>query len=854
MLSFRDRSVLFILLALLLALMEISAPLHGETSADDVVLTPLTEDGRSTSLAWAYHGNRIVFVREISNTQSQLWIMNSDGSEQKAVSPIGYPFFAEWSWAGDKLSYEFANARQRESQGGVYIYDVETDRTMSISAHHTLSSIDEDEGPVWSADDKYVIYKVYARPSKTDQLWVVDTKPGKNNLLLSELGEGNSPCFSKTTPNIIALRIVSDGDGFDVATVRPDGQEFIRLTDVGAQSIRTRNPSYSPSGEWIAFGSDVDMTQNERENGRGDCWIARPDGSEAINLTNATSPATENQLVLWSYRWSWDSRWIVASGYRYDNQGNRISTRYFVDPVNGGYWPILTSDPRTTGEIQFVESMKWSYDSTKIIFVTKRFTVKNWGGEAQYENKRYALMIYDVAKNEFEDLLEFDEKLDRKSIQAEDDRDEMMNISWSPDNRSILITIATIISEAEDILQSDIYRLDLPDRLISKKAALHIGPPTGRGDLVIAASNDSITGQQAMPDTAQPAQAETVTTADDEQFVTEVINPKNMTVEEVKSTLPVKYNQYTTDNAARNIILFKGPSSLLKEFRRDLELVDTPPPHILVDMLAVELSDEANRSLGLDWTWAKGHFGLYQPGGNAIRDLSPDESLNGLITYPGVGQTFYNGVGRMSREFFVRLNTLVRNGEAMILANPRTVSLSGKESKINIRKTLNFFFNEGFDTAGRPIVKKSDISSETMGRIIPTLLPDGKIHLVVDVGVGSFLFTSEQGLPEQTTRQSTTEVTVQAGQTIVIGGLRQQEEGTTETKVPFFGDIPLLGWLFKNEVVTIRHSVLTIFITPRILKPGETVPQWPKVNREDHPMVPIMDPPTGDPPEEESGE
>jgi len=162
---------------------------------------------------------------------------------------------------------------------------------------------------------------------------------------------------------------------------------------------------------------------------------------------------------------------------------------------------------------------------------------------------------------------------------------------------------------------------------------------------------------------------------------------------------------------------------------------------------------------------------------------------------------------------------------------------------INIRKTLNYFFNEGFDVSGRPIVKKSDISADTEGRIVPTLLADGTIHLNVDIKVGNFTFTPDVGLPELTTRQSTTEVTVQEGQTLVLGGLRQQEMSSSITKVPILGDMPLIGVLFKQEETEIKNSVLTIFITPHVLQPNSPAPEWPQLNPEDHKLVPIMDEP-----------
>ena len=814
-----------------------SAPAHGEKIAEGVTLVPLTQDGLSSAVAWAYHGSKVAFVRETSQTQSRLMVMNSDGTDQVAVTEIGLPFFAEWSWKGDRISYEYANAPQDESQGGIYIHDLESNDRLSVSAPYTLSSFDEDDGPLWSADDRHVVYQVKVGPSQKRQLWVADTESGQLERLLPTLGEGRETRWSPLVPPRISLQIQAAGDMFDVATVDPDGRNFIRLTDVGAQSIRNRRPRWSPTGEWIAYADNVDMTQSERDSGRYDVWIARPDGSERRNLTNATSPATEKQLAVYSVFWSWDGRWILGEAARYDIQGNFIPALYLIDPVNGGYETIYTSDPRETGEIAHHRSMVWSYDGTKIAILTERFTVRDWGPDREYENGRTALSLYDVRERKLYDLIEFENRLDRKMLLGETDRDEIAEVSWSPDNRSLLVTISQIISEEEEIDQPDVYRLDLPERFISEIAHLHNGPPMGRADSLLAVGTAPATA------VAPAAAADLLPAAPraGSDVVTQLIQPQNMTVTEALSFLPSSYSQYVTDNTARNSLLFKGPRDVLEDLQADLALIDTPSPHVLVDLLAVELTDEANRSLGLDWTYAKGSFGMYQPSGSAIRDLTPDERLNGLITYPGVGQLFYDGVGSLPKEFFVRLNTLVRDGQGTILANPRTVSESGKESKINIRTTLNFFFNEGFDTAGRPIVKKSDISSETMGRITPTLLPNGQIHLVVDVGVGSFTFTQEQGLPEQTSRQSTTEVTVQDGETIIIGGLRQQVENRSEAKVPFLGDIPWIGLLFRNEVVAVRHTVLTIFITPRLMKPDEPIPDWPVVNPEDHQQVPIME-------------
>jgi len=118
--------------------------------APGFTLTPLTDDGKSVAVAWAPHGDLICFAREISSTQKQLLVMNSDGSGEEMVTSIGNPFFAEWSWTGQKLAFEFTNANQSESQGGVYIYDVLSKKRVAVSQPYLKGAMSADDGPLWS--------------------------------------------------------------------------------------------------------------------------------------------------------------------------------------------------------------------------------------------------------------------------------------------------------------------------------------------------------------------------------------------------------------------------------------------------------------------------------------------------------------------------------------------------------------------------------------------------------------------------------------------------------------------------------------------------------------------------------
>jgi type II secretory pathway component GspD/PulD (secretin) len=836
----------------------------AEFIAGDVKLTALTDDGRSKAVAWAWHGDMVSFIRNIpGSSQNQLFVMKADGSGKQAITPIGSTFFAEWSWGGTKLSYLFSNANDNQSQGGAHIYDLAAARSFPISAPYIRGALDEDEGPLWSADDRYLAYKVRPGTAQLREIWVHDAQNNKTMRILSDFTEVREAHWRGKTPDRLCVRIKAP-NGWDLATVNPDGMEMVRLTDIGAESLEPGNAFWSPVEDRIAFLYSKDMTQQERDNERADCWIISPDGSGARNLTTATSEATEKQLKIDNLYWSWDGRWILAQGERFDIQGNEIETLYLIDPKNGGYSILLTSYPREKAEIEDFDAVAWSFDSTRIALLTERKTVRNWGEQATYEQSRTVLSIYDIKTDTRTDLLVFNKEQDRKILLGRTERDPIENISWSPDNRSLLITIGNIISASDNIIQSDVYRMDLPANLIAPEASNNNGPVMGRNQSLLAQTaktkqpvadkaadpNSPVIKQSQAPvvqavETKQPVTAEVpakkaAPAVKANGTVIQTIEPLHISIEDTLASLPSRYKQLLTGNTVLNLLVYEGPVDTLTDLQEHLSIIDKKSPQILVDLLAVELTEEANRQLGLDWTYAQGRIGLFQPTGNSIRDLTPDTRLDGLTTYPDTGQAFYQGVGSLPREFFVRLNTLVSDGKGSILANPRTVATSGHEAIIQIRKTLNYFFNEGFDDAGRPIVKKSDISADTQGRITPTLLADSSIRMTVDIKVGSFTFSPDAGLPEQTNRESTTTVTVCEGQTLVIGGLRQQEMSQVITKVPILGDLPLIGVLFKNTKKDTKNSVLTLFVTPHLLPENNAIPEWPQIKKEERTIKPIM--------------
>ena len=102
-------------------------------------------------------------------------------------------------------------------------------------------------------------------------------------------------------------------------------------------------------------------------------------------------------------------------------------------------------------------------------------------------------------------------------------------------------------------------------------------------------------------------------------------------------------------------------------------------------------------------------------------------------------------------------------------------------------------------------------------KILPVLLGSGQVLLDVDALVGSFTFKAAGALPDTTDRQVGTSLTVGNGQTVVIGGLKQQQTTISRSRVPILSEIPLIGNLFQRTGRRSTENVLTVLIAPRVI-------------------------------------
>ncbi|OGW38312.1 MAG: hypothetical protein A2010_17960 [Nitrospirae bacterium GWD2_57_9] len=160
------------------------------------------------------------------------------------------------------------------------------------------------------------------------------------------------------------------------------------------------------------------------------------------------------------------------------------------------------------------------------------------------------------------------------------------------------------------------------------------------------------------------------------------------------------------------------------------------------------------------------------------------------------------------------LSALESTGEGKVISTPRVSALDNKEAKIEQGISIPFSTTSSSGTQVQFIDAKLSLV------VTPHATPDNKVFLKIQAtkNAPDTSLLGASGQPSIRKNEATTEILLGDGETAVIGGILIIDRGETINKVPFFADIPLIGWLFKKKTVREDKRELLIFITPRIVK------------------------------------
>lgn len=284
---------------------------------------------------------------------------------------------------------------------------------------------------------------------------------------------------------------------------------------------------------------------------------------------------------------------------------------------------------------------------------------------------------------------------------------------------------------------------------------------------------------------------------------------------------------------SENTISFYGTLKQYEQIKNFLQEQDKPQKQVSLEAKVTAIQKDAAKDLGVSWEWSKlpqspeheitydtvKHTVInedgskeeitdYLPVDEVTRKWNDDENIPGVIR-------FGKGVDGYPYEFYyaAKIDALISDGKANILARPNITTIQGKEAVINIGSEV-------------PVPTVSTTNSTTTTSIkyreagiilkcTPRVNEDGIITVKVHTEVSSPMYVEDMKAYRFQKRSADTIVRLKDGQTMVIGGLIGSDEAKQMSKVPFLGDIPILGNLFKHIQKSKSDTEVMIFLTAR---------------------------------------
>ena len=284
---------------------------------------------------------------------------------------------------------------------------------------------------------------------------------------------------------------------------------------------------------------------------------------------------------------------------------------------------------------------------------------------------------------------------------------------------------------------------------------------------------------------------------------------------------------------SENTISFYGTLKQYEQIKNFLQEQDKPQKQVSLEAKVTAIQKDAAKDLGVSWEWSKlpqspeheitydtvKHTVInedgtkeeitdYLPVDEVTRKWNDDENIPGVIR-------FGKGVDGYPYEFYyaAKLDALISDGKANILARPNITTIQGKEAVINIGSEV-------------PVPTVSTTNSTTTTSIkyreagiilkcTPRVNEDGIITVKVHTEVSSPMYVEDMKAYRFQKRSADTIVRLKDGQTMVIGGLIGSDEAKQMSKIPFLGDIPILGNLFKHIQKSKSDTEVMIFLTAR---------------------------------------
>jgi type IV pilus assembly protein PilQ len=272
-----------------------------------------------------------------------------------------------------------------------------------------------------------------------------------------------------------------------------------------------------------------------------------------------------------------------------------------------------------------------------------------------------------------------------------------------------------------------------------------------------------------------------------------------------------------------NQLIVTDTASKIRHIRSIVQKLDRVTPQVVIEAKIVEASTDFARDLGVIWS---ANWGIKntdptagigpQPGYDT---LGGTHGGNAAVNFPltgNVGSIGFNFMRIAGTPIVIdaQLQAMENNNKGKIISSPKILTLDNKEAYIEQGLEVGYLEKGKTDEAPTTKFKKVTLNL----KVTPHITQDNRISMKIEIVKDDVVGYTSTGVPTIATKKATTELLVDDGDTLVIGGITKSSETAGDAGVPYLAKIPLLGYLFGQKSDTKKQEELLIFMTPRIVQ------------------------------------
>jgi len=292
---------------------------------------------------------------------------------------------------------------------------------------------------------------------------------------------------------------------------------------------------------------------------------------------------------------------------------------------------------------------------------------------------------------------------------------------------------------------------------------------------------------------------------------------------------------FSVDPDTHNIVVIADEQTA-EQIQQVIKNLDRPKPQVLIKVVFLEVQHNDSSEIGIEGGWTKGFgnsmtgnvahvFGLAGLNSVVTNFNSMGGPLSSALSPSAAGNAagFYQIVGT---DFQATLRAIAQAGKAQLLSRPSILARDGQPATITIGQDVPLITGVSYYTSGGstiPILTPTYTPVGIILKVTPFISLQGSVEMILQPSISSVDPTLTQTIapgvntPYLDVRSADTVVVTPDSQTVVIGGLMENNKSSSDSKIPFLGDIPILGNLFKSKSSAAAKQELLIFLTPHIV-------------------------------------